>query len=176
MLWVFKALNTLWVAWYTTIFLLLFFQNIHLKMLICLCAPWLLGYWRNLISHNVKWFQCPEKAGAHGLVEPSAVQADFVSIVSWSRLTPQESLSADMAHCAKVYGCTKRWGAGALPGTATCQIYYTLHFWLFHPPGFQLQALCRFGFSSKPHVHCSEFSLQLLAYIFLDLCKIYSSV
>lgn len=50
------------------------------------------------------------------LSEPSTVQADFVSIVSPSRPSPQESLLADMVNLAKAYGCMKRWGAGALFG------------------------------------------------------------
>lgn len=83
----------------------------HLKMLICLCA------------HSVAWVlnksyitPCASKSNAWrmqslmALPEPNAVQVDFVSIVSSSHLSPQESLLADVANCAKVYGCTKRWG------------------------------------------------------------------
>lgn len=72
------------------------------------------------------------------LHEPSAVQADLVSIVPPSHSSSQESLFADMVNHAKAYECMKKWGAGALFGIGTCQISYTLHFWLFHPSSFQL--------------------------------------
>lgn len=67
--------------------------------------------------------------------------------------------------------------AGAPSGVRTCQTDCVLHFWRFHPPRFQLYELRGFGFSSKAQVHCfSDFSLQLLAYIFLDPCKMDSTV
>lgn len=82
-------------------------------MLICPCChsiTWVLkkSYIKRYAGESSAWI----KQNLLGLPESSAVQVDFVSIVSPSHLSPQESLLADvhLANCAKVYGYKKRWG------------------------------------------------------------------
>lgn len=67
--------------------------------------------------------------------------------------------------CQSIRG-HKEVGAGVQPGFAACQIYHTLHFWLFHSPRFQLQVLFRLGFSLTPFTLFWIFTTATCIYIF----------
>lgn len=87
----------------------------HWKMLMCLYSVvWVLR--KSYIIQHVSESNACRKQSLMALPEPSTAWADFVSIVSPSRPSPQESLLVDVVNHAKAYGCTKRWGAGALFG------------------------------------------------------------
>lgn len=149
-------LYVFWTLWF----------HAHLEMLICLCAPLWFGYRRNLIPHKAKWFQCPEKGGFE---TKSQLRSRLtLSLLSFSHIWLLKSHSQHPWQTMPKYKRAQR-GRGQVCSLALQPAKST--------------TLCISGSFTHPvsnsrfssglgfhwhHLHCSEFSLQPLVYIFLD--------